>query len=124
MLLSSSAETMFWIGRYLERTQALSRAIQSYERASLDLPGTESLDLRPLLDLVGGKEAAAAPDVLKALVLDCDNPSSVLGALHGARENLRRGRTLIAPEVWEISNAVYLQLVEFDSTRGTEILGV
>jgi uncharacterized alpha-E superfamily protein/hemerythrin-like domain-containing protein len=124
MLLSSSAESMFWIGRYLERVQALSRAIQSYERASLDLPGTGSLDLRPLLALVGRKHAATGADVLGALVLDRDNPSSVLGALHGARENLRRGRILIAPEVWEISNASYLELVEFDRTRGTEILGV
>jgi uncharacterized alpha-E superfamily protein/hemerythrin-like domain-containing protein len=123
MLLSSSAETMFWVGRFLERTQALSRAIQSYGRASLDLPGTESLDLRPLLPLVGRTQAAGACEVLDALVLDRENPSSVLGALQGARENLRRGRTLIAPEIWEISNAVYLSLADFDGTRGSEILG-
>jgi len=123
MLLSSSARTMFWLGRYLERARALSRAIQSCARASLDLPAADAPALAPLLGLVGREAMLAPPDVLYALILDRDNPSSVLGALQGARENLRRGRTIVAPETWEILNATYLKLCELGhDSAGSEIL--
>lgn len=43
MLLSSLAETMFWGGRYIERAQALARAIRAVEGLSLDLPSRTPL---------------------------------------------------------------------------------
>jgi uncharacterized alpha-E superfamily protein/hemerythrin-like domain-containing protein len=123
MLLSSSAQTMFWLGRHLERAQALSRAIQSSARASLDLPGADSPALAPLLGLVGKESVAEPGEALYALSLERDNPSSVLGALGGARENLRRGRTIVAPEAWEILNGTYLKLCALErAAAGSEIL--
>src|SRR6478609_4689861 len=116
MLLSSAAEAMFWSGRYIERAEALSRSIQAVERLSLDLPGKHENGLVPLLSLVGsGDSDAAAKDigqagVLRALALDADNSSSVLGALRAARENLRHARACAPPELWLALNNQYLLL--------------
>ena len=76
---------MFWTGRYIERAQALARVMQAVERLSLDLPGRHALGLRPLLALVkrrlarrGGCEPGRD---LRALALNGEDTSSVLGAL-------------------------------------------
>lgn len=113
MLLSSVAEAMFWSGRYIERAQALSRAIQAVERLSLDLPGQHSPGLLPLLSLVSDGGSDALPKdidqagALRALALDGENPSSVLGALRAARENLRHARVSVPPELWMAVNHQY-----------------
>ncbi|HEX2672784.1 MAG TPA: alpha-E domain-containing protein [Polyangiaceae bacterium] len=115
MLLSSVAEAMFWSGRYIERAQALSRSIQAVERLSLDLPSKHSEGLSPLLPLVSSESNVVAKDigqagVLRALALDVENTSSVLGALKAARENLRHARVSAPPELWVALNNQYLQL--------------
>jgi uncharacterized alpha-E superfamily protein len=130
MLLSSAAEAMFWSGRYIERAQALARTVQAYERLSLDLPGVRSLDVRPLLGLVGHEalrdtgSVAETSGLLRALVLDANNPSSVMGALCQARENLRRGRVAMPPEVWTTLNALYVRLSEVEGEQTARVLGV
>ena len=116
MLLSSVAEAMFWSGRYIERAQALSRTIQAVERLSLDLPCKHAEGLVPLLPLVGAGESDTNTDdtsqesALRALALDAENASSVLGALRAARENLRHARVSAPPELWLALNNQYLLL--------------
>jgi len=111
MLPSSTAEAMYWCGRYVERAQALARVISSYQRLGMDLPSARALDLKPLLALVGHQGTGALPasraGQLQALVFDEHNPSSVLGALGAARENLRNARVVAPPELWLILNDVY-----------------
>lgn len=130
MLLSSVAETMLWTGRYIERANGLARAVQGYERLSLDLPGVRSLDLRPLLALVGreslayGETSRDTAALLGALVLDQQNPSSVWGALHRARENLRQGRVVTPPKVWETLNTLYGEISKADAEHVPTVMGL
>ena len=130
MLLSSAAEAMFWTGRYLERAQAVARAALAYQRMSLDLPGVRWLDVRPLLGLTapeapGDRESPAHTSAqLRELVLDADNPSTVLGALCRARANLRRGRVATPFEVWVTLNAVYVRLSEVDAAQTASVLAL
>jgi uncharacterized alpha-E superfamily protein/hemerythrin-like domain-containing protein len=116
MLLSSMAEAMYWCGRYVERAQALSRVISNYERLRLDLPASRPLDLKPLMALTNEgrviKTPESRPDQLQALVFDEQNPSSVLGALTAARENLRSARSVAPPELWHVLNRAYSRLSE------------
>jgi uncharacterized alpha-E superfamily protein/hemerythrin-like domain-containing protein len=131
MLLSSVAEAMFWSGRHLERAQALARTIQAVERLALDLPSKHSEGLLPLLSLVThaqpdetGQETSQAA-ALRALALDAENASSVLGALRQARENLRHARVCAPPELWLAANNQYLLLsaaVEQPTPRVLEAL--
>lgn len=113
MLLSTTAECMYWTARYFERAQALARLVGGYARLSLDLPSAGALALGPLLPLVGrggARDAAAA----RLLVADTENPSSVRGALERARENLRSGRIVTPPGVWVTLNALRTRLSEVD----------
>jgi uncharacterized alpha-E superfamily protein len=130
MLLSSVADTMLWTGRYIERANALARAVQGYERLSLDLPGVRSLDLRPLLGLVG-RESLGLTELsrdtsalLGALVLDQQNPSSVGGALYRARENLRQGRVVTPPKMWETLNTLYVEISKTDAERVPAVMSL
>lgn len=110
MLLSSMAEASYWCGRYVERAQALSRAVLAYERLSMDLPSSRPLDFKPLWSLVGtrgDKAPSSRRALLEALAFDEENPSSVLGALSAARENLRNFRVIAPPDLWHILNRIH-----------------
>jgi uncharacterized alpha-E superfamily protein/hemerythrin-like domain-containing protein len=117
---------MFWTARYCERAVAVSRVVQGYERLLLDLPG-ESPDLSPLLELVNSPPAADAArlelgELHRLLLFDLDNPSSVRGALHRARENLRAGGTVLPPAVWVTVNRLFNSLGELSADDPAQIL--
>ena len=117
MLLSSTAENMYWTGRYFERAQAVARVVRGYSRMSLDLPEGEALDLRPVLELVGRDTGTTDGEgVLRQLVCELENPSSVRGALRLARENLRSARIVAPPEVWATVNSLYGRLSDLAAT--------
>ena len=128
MLLSSTAEAMYWTGRYFERAQALARVLLGAERLALDSPDGERGTLSSLLGLVGrepvGERDAqpGASELRRALVLDAQNPSSVRGALGAARENLRSGRTLMPAAIWAPVNRLYARLGEIDPADGAGVL--
>jgi uncharacterized alpha-E superfamily protein len=50
------------------------------------------------------------------VILDRQNPSSLLGALHAARENLRRARSLFPADCWHTINPLYLRLSGLDAS--------
>jgi len=119
MLLCRLAEHAFWLGRYLERAEDLSRAIRAYEDIRLDMPGQLAPGWQRLAALAGVAPAATEPLEASAFVdrviLDRENPSSLLGALHAARENLRRARSLLPSDCWHTLNSVYLRIAALDA---------
>jgi uncharacterized alpha-E superfamily protein len=121
MLLSRMAEGCFWLGRYLERAADLSGALLAYEQLRLDLPGPPlpAWDaLAPLADVPAEAAAELAPGALVArLMVDRENPSSLLGALHRARENLRRARFLFPFDAWQTLNPLYLRLQALEAAE-------
>jgi len=114
MLLSRLAENAFWLARYLERAESLSRAIVVCEQLRLDMPGQEPAGWHRLAS-VAGVEDEAVPELgpgalVGRVLLDRSNPSSLLGALGCARENLRRTRPLLPSECWHTLNRLYLRV--------------
>jgi uncharacterized alpha-E superfamily protein len=121
-MLSRTAESLFWIGRYLERVQDLARVVDVAYHSRLEQVGTRrrpAEDWEPLLVIsgererfFGGQERAEARAVAEFITFDLDNPNSILSCLRKARENARGMRDRITSEMWETLNSFYLWLTE------------
>jgi uncharacterized alpha-E superfamily protein/transglutaminase-like putative cysteine protease len=131
MLLARVAEAVYWAGRYLERAEDMSRVVQVHGETHVDLPVGTDVGWNPLLDICGAddtcverlrrEEAELAPSprrgqrvseatVVRFVVSDRDNPSSIVNALEAARDNLRVARPVVPREVWELINDLWLDL--------------
>ena len=119
MLLCRLAENAFWLGRYLERAEDLARALLAYEDIRLDIPGQRAPGWQRLAALAGtapDEGATLGPvSFVDLVILDRHNPSSLLGALHAARENLRRSRAQFPSDCWHTLNPTYLRLSAADA---------
>ena len=110
MLLSRIAESLFWIGRYVERADGTARILDVHLQLLLEDPWIdEDTACRSLLAVMGSFPAdTAAPvtreDVLARLAVDRANPSSIVYSLNAARENARRAREIVSTELWECLN--------------------
>lgn len=113
-MLSRIAESLYWIGRYVERAEGTARILDVHVHGMLQDPWLDQeAACRSLLTIMGAE--AADPQVSTARVvtllgLDQGSPSSVVGALAAARENARGVRETISSEMWECLNATWLGL--------------
>ncbi len=120
-MLSRVAESIYWIGRYVERAENTARLLDVSLRSSRELatsyrPGAEiASEVTLLLRAVGEEEAynsrygAVTDDGLASfLVTDQENRSSVVSCLTVARNSARGVRESISSEMWEELNRAYL----------------
>ena len=102
-MLSRLAESLYWIGRYVERADDTARIIDSYVHRLVEAPTSEQDEIvRSLFSILGVESTASgaltAADALAVLAYDAANPSAIAGALVGAYENARRSRDIISSE--------------------------
>ena len=116
-MLSRVAESLYWMTRYLERAENTARLINSTTQVLLDLPRGASFGWSVLLRVVGlddlAKEQALKLDeagIMRFLIQDEDNPSSIISCIHYARENTRTFREVLPMEIWERINDLYLYI--------------
>jgi uncharacterized alpha-E superfamily protein len=114
-MLSRVAENIYWMARYVERTENTARLIMVNTNLLLDLPKGEDPGWQPIIEILGCGEyfqpqhdEYSERDVLKFLISDTGNPASILGSLQTARENSRTIRDIIPREAWEQINNLYL----------------
>ena len=116
-MLSRVAENLYWMARYLERAENTARFINSTTQVLLDLPRGASFGWDVLLKAAGldalydehyGKPNEA--DIMRFLILDERNPSSIVASIHSARENTRTFREVLPMEIWERINGLYLYI--------------
>lgn len=113
MMLARVADSLYWMGRYLERAEHVSRLSQVMLNATLDNSDAAVRTGWIALASLGDEEAAnvgAPQETARILVLDRDNPSSVISAVATARENARQVRDQMTTESWERLNLLYLRL--------------
>ncbi|GAA2246156.1 alpha-E domain-containing protein [Rarobacter faecitabidus] len=109
-MLSRIAESLFWIGRYVERADDTARILDVHIQLLSENPwAEEDQACRSLLKIMDRPAAedgtlVARVDMLDVLAHDRVNPSSIAGALIAARENARRARETISTELWECLN--------------------
>ena len=102
-MLARHAETLFWAGRYIERAEDTARMLDVTYHGLLEATPAEAE--RAWGGLLSAVLASTSPspshrgvrdrlDVSEFLVLDRDNPGSIVSAVGQARENARAVREL------------------------------
>lgn len=115
-MLSRIAESLFWIGRYVERADDTARILDAHLQLLLEDPWVEEdLACRSLLAVMGAPEppsfaVVTRTSVMNLLAYDMRAPSAIAGALASARENARRAREIVSTELWECLNTTWNQL--------------
>lgn len=106
-MLSRIAELVYWIGRFTERAESVSKMVSSYHYSATQLGALEQRSgLHDLIEAFGEHEEGATSFRSTAAwwVTAQTNPSSVVSCIRGARENARRAREVLSLEVWESLN--------------------
>jgi uncharacterized alpha-E superfamily protein len=108
-MLSRIAESLFWIGRYIERSDGTARILDVHLQLLLEDPWIEEdLACRSLLSVMGSDAPEDAvltrEDILTILAVDRNEPASIAFSLGAARENARRAREIVSTELWECLN--------------------
>jgi len=116
-VLSRIAESLYWIGRCVERAEDTARILEVHLQHLLEDPWVdEEAACRSLLSVMGmppsSAEAPSARDLLDLLSFDTKNPGSVVGALSAARESARGARETVSAEMWECLNVTWHSLGE------------
>jgi uncharacterized alpha-E superfamily protein len=122
-MLSRVAESIYWIGRYLERAENTARLINVNSNLILDLPKGITLGWESMTRILGCEEAYAERHdeiterrVVNFLVSDESNPGSILSTLGLARENVRSVRDSLPREAWEEFNAFHQAVIDSKQT--------
>jgi uncharacterized alpha-E superfamily protein len=114
-VLSRSAERLYWLGRYLERTENTARLLSVYMNLMFDLPMNVEVSWRNLLTIFDVQESffqlydlPNEQNIMRFLLTDGNNGGSLLSSLNNARENIRTSRELMPDEAWQQVNEMYL----------------
>ena len=118
-MLSRVADNLYWMARYLERTENLARLVDVSASLMLDLPQRLSPGWQPLVKITGNEAlyAQSARDygersVVSFVVANEKNPGSMLTSIARAREIARTARDILPRDMWERVNDLYLYVAE------------
>jgi len=116
-MLGKTAGGLFWMFRYLERSENTARLIEAGFRIALTRADGDDDEWGSVLQTAAvahlyyqKHETLEAAKAIDFLLRDATNPSSVLSAISAARMNARLVRTAITREVWEAVNDTYMIL--------------
>ncbi len=125
-MLSRIGNSLFWLGRYIERAEHLARYTKVQYVSSLDAPLAQSREfvLESILTMAGvtGYYYSTHPqltdeEVLYFVTLEESNPFSILSNIGYIRENARGARDCISLELWETINTFYHSMNGYTRTR-------
>jgi len=115
MMLARVADSLYWIGRYIERAEHHCRLADVMLTAALD-QNDAALEVARRsawleADAAEPWSEESAPSAAHGLVLDRQRQASIVSSLSRARENARQVRDHITTETWERLNLVYLRVI-------------
>jgi uncharacterized alpha-E superfamily protein len=127
-LLSRVAERLYWLARYLERTENTARLIKSYNNLIMDIPIGSEPSWMILVDILDERNRYSKifrneneQNVHKFLV---EKPSVTCGihySIAQARENMRTTRDVLPEEAWEYTNGLFLYSSENRTKYGRRL---
>ena len=114
-MLSRVANALYWMGRYLERAENLTRCLLVTEDLSTEIHAFNDklaqAEWNDLLAVFPGKiDGASELDHLRGFLTAASNPYSILFSLGKARENARAVREALSVEVFVTLNETYRAL--------------
>ena len=114
-MLSRVADSLYWMSRYIERTEHTTRLLDVNLNLMLDESATNADRCWPrMLQALGNPKSAVwtgDPYALtQALTLNTENKTSIISCIISARENSRHVREQISTEQWTRLNRLYLQV--------------
>jgi uncharacterized alpha-E superfamily protein len=112
MMLARVADSLYWLGRYIERAEHVSRLSAVMLNANLDRTAAAAQIGRTGLTALGADPGRAVQTyaAARALALDREDTGSVVVSLARARENARQVRDQITTETWERLNLLHLRI--------------
>ena len=120
-MLARVANNLFWMGRYIERSEHVARYLCVNYFSSLDAPNELSQSrqfvLQSLLFMVGDpdkeKSDLKESDVIYNIGLNTDKSYSIINCVKMARENANSARDLISTELYEAINKFYHYVLNY-----------
>jgi uncharacterized alpha-E superfamily protein len=119
MMLSRTADHLYWMSRYTERAENTARMLDVNYQTSL-LPQSAAvaqvgwqglLSISELVPAYTKKHGEVeASRVIEFMVRDENNPSSIVSCVRAARENARAVRGSLTTEAWETQNQTWIEL--------------
>ena len=127
MLLSRTASSLYWLGRYIERADFIARIIEATVRLDVlsSRPAGEAAWSSALTvteteeDFAAAGAALTQTQVVKFLALDSSHPGSVVQCLAMARDNARAVRTALSRDAWTAINRAWLLFENRSGVGGT-----
>lgn len=124
-MLSREADSLFWMGRYLERAEATARIVDVQYHAALESPLSASREPQSLWKSIleisedgvifqARYGEVTERDLIQFMVFDIDQPNSVVSCVRAARANAQGVREVISSEMWETVNRAFLELLNWD----------
>jgi uncharacterized alpha-E superfamily protein len=111
-MLSRVADSLYWMSRYMERTDSTLRVLKTNYASSQDT--SENFSWRPVLKIFTHLDEAEITrlegetrEVLNHMVTDRTNMNSVFNMVMRARENARSVQDHITIELWQALNEFY-----------------
>jgi uncharacterized alpha-E superfamily protein len=111
-MLSRVADSLYWMSRYMERTDGILRMLRINYASSQD--DIQEFSWKPVLRIFtyvdeegATKIAQNTRAVLQYMVTDKENSNSVLNIITRARENARSVQDHITKELWQCLNDFY-----------------
>jgi uncharacterized alpha-E superfamily protein len=126
-MLSRLAESFFWLGRYIERAEATARLLSEHHQLLIeDRSVPEALAARILLEALSlpTEDATTAQAMVKRVVGNDDDPSTIAGAVSSARANARAVRDSLSQDTFEALNSAHIALsrgIAFTSSPGVAL---
>ena len=127
-MLSRTAASLYWMGRYVERAEFTARLIEATVRLDVLSPrpaGMAAWESALLVaaadsDFTATGEARTPLNVSRYLTLAAENPSSIRSCLDNARSNAKSVRTALSRDAWEAINRAWLGLRGRSTTGGSQ----
>ena len=117
-MLGRTANSIFWMCRYLERAENTARLLDAGFRMALTRPAEAAgQEWRSVIDTLGQTQNYSmlhdgfnGQQVCNYVLRDRGNPSCVMAMVEAARTNARVARTSLTSEVWEAVNECWITL--------------